>query len=103
MVGRPIVKRVKGFPVPSGAHAITLWPFIFVRRDVEYTEALQAHEEYHWNEARKCPPAWYLAYLVLLPFYGGGRNHPLEKGAYRESDIVSQRQSRLFPRRLRRK
>lgn len=63
--------------------AITLWPFVVYREGYK-TPALEAHELYHWWQAL----AWgvlpfYVVYIALLPFYGSGKNHPLERGAYK--------------------
>ena len=69
--------------------AITLWPFI-VYRQGHRTPALEAHERYHWDQALRWGILpWYALYVALLPFYGGGRNHPLERGAYAVADKVA--------------
>ena len=69
--------------------AITLWPFIFYRKDQRGRPELRAHEEHHWQTALKYGVLpWYIAYLILLPLYGGGSRHPLERAAYAEEDRV---------------
>ena len=77
----------KVWPLPK-VSAITLWPFI-VYRAGRQTPAIEAHELYHWNQAfRWGVILWYAVYLALLPFYGGGRNHPLERPAYAVEDKI---------------
>ena len=72
--------------LPEGVGAITLWPFILYKNRA-MKELYHEHEMYHWNQALKFGVIpWYIAYVVLLPFYGGGRSHPLEREAYRISD-----------------
>jgi hypothetical protein len=66
----------------GGVEAVTLWPCILYR-PVEPSASLRAHEWYHWRDAlRWGVVAWYIVYLVLLVFYGGGRKHPLETQAW---------------------
>ncbi len=68
--------------LPKGIDGICLFPFL-VYRDHEPSPALVRHERYHFHDALRCKVIpWYLAYLLLLPFYGGGREHPLEVAAY---------------------
>lgn len=75
--------------LPGRIGAITLWPFIVYRQGQEKRPELHAHEMHHWNTALRCGILpWYLAYLLLLPFFGGGRNHPLERPAYEEEERV---------------
>lgn len=75
-----------GWPYPEWAHATTIWPFIFVERDNE-TPCLIVHEYNHLRTQLKWGVLpWFLVYAILLPFYGGGRRHPLEKPAYAEQD-----------------
>jgi len=65
------IERVCPRMIPPRRVAITLWPFIFYRS----TEALEdiplkAHEHFHWKQALRWGVVpWYLAYLLLLPFY----------------------------------
>jgi hypothetical protein len=74
-------------PFPESVHAFTLWPFIVYEPQVWDDACVQIHERYHWNDqARWLVLPWLLAYLVLRPFYGGGRRHPLEREAYRRGD-----------------
>ena len=69
--------------LPGKIAAITLWPFVVYRRGHETDYALRQHELYHWQEALRWGVVpWYLTYIALLPFYGGGKNHPLEREAY---------------------
>ncbi len=67
--------------------AITLWPLgVFYRYK---TPSIKAHEEVHWAEQRRCGGLpWFVAYLLLLPFFGGGRKHPMEKWAYHVETIT---------------
>ncbi len=72
--------------LPFRARAMTLYPFIFVRRDLQHDYCLYLHELYHWRQQRKwwlIP--WLLAYLILLPTVIGKpmSAHPLERGAYK--------------------
>ena len=75
---------VKFWPFPAKRSvAITLFPCIFMRADYRHYEPIVQHEQYHWRQALRWGVwPWYLTYLVLLPFYGGGFKHPLEKPAY---------------------
>jgi len=80
------IERVCPRMIPPRRVAITLWPFIFYRS----TEALEdiplkAHEHFHWKQALRWGVVpWYLAYLLLLPFYFRQRpdDHPMERQAY---------------------
>ena len=70
--------------------AITLWPFVFCHYDYWEHKGIIAHENYHWLEAKSAfVIPWYIAYVVLLPFTGGGRKHPLEKNAYAREDTIN--------------
>ena len=82
---KPISIVPKYFPLPRKTHAITLWPFIFFRREkYKQDRALMAHEMYHWNQALKYGVIpWYILYVILLLIYRtGGRKHPMERRAY---------------------
>ena len=80
--------------VPRPSTAITLFPFIFTREGAEEDPALAAHELHHWYEIKRGGVViWYLAYLLLLPVYGGGRNHPMEKMAYSVQDAINKEKS----------
>ena len=70
--------------LPGWVDAVTLWPFVVYRRGYEASIPLRRHEYYHWRQAaRWCVVPWYLAYLVLLPFYlKKPKSHPMEIGAY---------------------
>ena len=49
---------------------------------------MQVHERYHWiDQIRWLHLPWFAAYLILRPFYGGGRRHPLEREAYRRERL----------------
>ena len=75
------------WPFPEGTWAFTIWPFIVYEPGAWDDPCVQAHERYHWNDqARWLVIPWLLAYLVLRPFYGGGRKHPLERPAYARED-----------------
>lgn len=82
--------ETNSFP-PGRADAITLWPFVFFKGKAKQDRALRAHEMYHWKQARNWGVLpWYLAYLVLLVIYGtGGRDHPMEKPAYKVQDEIN--------------
>lgn len=78
------------WPFPRGVHAVTLWPFIFYGWWVRNDPAVQAHERYHWHDQKKwLVVPWFIAYLCLLPFYGGARRHPMEKSAYAIEDTIN--------------
>jgi len=73
--------------LPNKIVAITLWPFIFYRGNPSFS--IVAHEHYHWYDIKRCwILPWYLVYLVLLPFYGSGPEHPLEEKAYKKQKEV---------------
>ena len=86
----PIEIPVPWFPGKK-ADAITLWPFIFYRQGHQNNTALRCHEYFHWRQAAHCGVIpWYLAYLVLLPFYlRQSTEHPLEAQAYAVQGKVS--------------
>lgn len=74
-------------PFPEHVHAFTLWPFIFYEPHVWDDPCVQTHERYHWaDQARWLVLPWLAVYLAMRPFYGGGREHPLEREAYRRGD-----------------
>ena len=80
----PIEIPISSF-FPRGIDAVTLWPFIFYRRAVHTDIALRCHEYFHWRQAfRWGVIPWYLAYVLLRPFYLGqpADKHPLEAPAY---------------------
>ena len=70
--------------LPSKILAVTLWPFILYRRGYETNTPLRAHEQYHWRQALRWGVVpWYVAYLVLAPFYFRKPwRHPMEVRAY---------------------
>jgi hypothetical protein len=87
---KPIEIAVSSLPFP-GAHAVTLWPFIFIAREHRDDTALRCHEFYHWRQALRWGVLpWYAAYLILQIYYlrRDSREHPLEKGAYERQDAV---------------
>ena len=85
------VQRIP-WPFPKNVHAVTLWPFIFYEEHIRLDEAVQAHERYHWKQQRNwLVVPWFLMYIFLLPFYGGGREHPMEKEAYALQDKIKSR------------
>ncbi|MCH8973799.1 MAG: hypothetical protein IH869_01875 [Chloroflexi bacterium] len=68
-------------------HAVTIWPLIFYEPQVWDDPCLQAHERYHWiDQVRWLVVPWFVVYFVLRIFYGGGREHPLEREGYRRED-----------------
>jgi len=80
------------FWLPEGIAAITLWPVILYRRTYRTDISIRAHEFIHWYQALKWGVIpWYITYLVLKVFYRGRPifDHPLEKIAYKEGRIVS--------------
>ena len=89
MVNGIIEIQVRKIPrsFPERVHAVTVWPLIFYEPHVWGDACVQVHERYHWmDQIRWLWVPWFVAYLVLRPFYGGGRRHPLEKEAYRRQD-----------------
>ena len=75
------------WPFPKKVFAVTLWPFIFYEHEVRQDKGVQVHERYHLRDQRKwLVIPWFIAYIALLPFYGGGREHPLERLAYELQD-----------------
>ncbi len=78
-------------PFPERVHAATIWPFIWYESQVWDDPCVQIHERYHWmDQIRWLLLPWFAAYLILRPFYGGGRKHPLEKEAYRRQELCEQ-------------
>lgn len=71
--------------VPFVKGAITLWPFILYGRGV-YSDCVRAHEYVHWQDALGMGVLPYYIkylYLALVKGYGFGREHPMERLAYR--------------------
>ena len=93
IVGGKIEVRVSKipWPFPEFVHAVTIWPLIFYETQVWDDQCVQIHERYHWvDQIRRLVLPWFVAYLVLRIFYGGGREHPLEREAYRRQDACNQ-------------
>lgn len=66
---------------------LCIWPFIFYSKKGVGDKCVRVHEEYHWHEQRKgYVIPWLIVYGLLIPRYGMGRRHPLEKAAYRAED-----------------
>jgi len=83
------------WPFPKHVHAVTLWPFIIYEHQVRHDPSVQAHERYHWiDQMHWFVIPWFLIYVVLLPFYGGGRKHPMEKAAYALQDRINAEKKR---------
>ena len=81
------------WPFPKRVHAVTLWPFIFYEEHIKNDLAIQAHERYHWQDQKNwLVVPWFIAYICLLPFYGGARQHPMEKPAYAIEDEIRKRE-----------
>jgi len=77
------------WPFPKRVHAVTLWPFIIYEHHIRQDISVQEHERYHWRDQMKWfVVPWFIAYICLLPFYGGGRKHPMEKPAYAIQDVI---------------
>jgi|TARA_R110000824_G_scaffold34854_3_gene110041 hypothetical protein len=77
------------WPFPKTVHAVAIWPFIFYEEHVRFDKAIQAHERYHLaDQKRWLVIPWFITYVALLPFYGGYRQHPLERRAYLVQDYV---------------
>ena len=93
IVGGKIEIRVPKIPrpFPESVHAVTVWPLIFYEPQVWDDPCVQVHERYHWvDQVRWLVVPWFAAYLALRPRYGGGREHPLEREAYRRQDACNQ-------------
>jgi hypothetical protein len=72
------------WPFPTWVHAVTIWPVIVYEEQVWEDECVLVHERYHWaDQLRWLVLPWFLVYLTLRPFTGGGSGHPLEREAYR--------------------
>jgi len=91
------------WPFPKHVHAVTLWPFIIYECLVADNPAIKAHEQYHWHDQKKWwVVPWFIAYICLLPFYGGGRKHPMEKSAYAIQDKILLEEKRKWEKRYER-
>ncbi len=78
-----IVNKIWLFP--SWVAAVTLYPYIIIKKEYEGDKCLRAHEEYHFNQIQKFGIIpWYLLYLILSIICIGkpADKHPLEKRAY---------------------
>lgn len=69
--------------LPKSIGAITLWPFILYASTYDMMR-LEEHEHFHWYQIRRSGVVlWYVAYLMLWPFYIKDiQKHPLESEAY---------------------
>jgi len=87
------IERICPWIIPPKCIAITLWPFIFYKNQKSLKDIpLRAHEYFHWRQALHWGVLpWYLAYLLLLPFYckQSPDSHPMERKAYELQCIVS--------------
>ena len=93
IVGGKIEVRVSKIPPPfrESVYAVTVWPFIFYEPEAWDDPCVQVHERYHWvDQVRWLVLPWFAAYFVLKIFYGGGREHPLEREGYRRQDACRQ-------------
>ena len=66
--------------------AFTVWPVAIFHKHADIGEAIMAHEMVHWRDQRRWPGVWWLAYFALVPRYGMGRKHPMEREGYRVQD-----------------
>ena len=79
------------WPFPENVHAVTIWPVIVYEPQVWASPSVQAHERYHWkDQLRWLVVPWFIAYGLLRLRYSGGRDHPLEREAYRIEDRARQ-------------
>ena len=89
IVGGKIEIRVSRipWPFPKSVYAVTVWPVIVYEARVWDDECVQVHERYHWvDQIRWLVLPWFVVYLILRPFQGGGRRHVLEREAYARQD-----------------
>ncbi len=78
------------WPFPKSVYAVTVWPLIFYETQVWDDECVQVHERYHWvDQIRWLLLPWFVVYLILRPFQGGGRDHLLEREAYARQDACN--------------
>lgn len=54
--------------IPSRFDAITIWPFILIRKSFEGDAALLAHEMVHYPEQAWITPWWWLKYAFSASF-----------------------------------
>ncbi len=74
-------------PFPELVHAVTVWPIIVYEPQAWDDKCVQLHERYHWiDQLRWLILPWFAVYAVLWLRYRGGREHPLERAAYRLED-----------------
>jgi hypothetical protein len=74
-------------PFPEPVLAVTVWPIIVYETQVWDDKCVQLHERYHWiDQLRWLILPWFAVYAVLSLRYRGGRQHPLERAAYRLED-----------------
>ena len=85
--GRGISSRIhrsgRGPRATTLGHAVIFWD----PRACQ-DEALLEHELVHVHQYNLLGPLFLLIYLPLVPFFGSGRNHPLERPGYRRQDEV---------------
>ena len=86
----------------KGFSAITLWPFVFVRKDCEQHlkeskqwDTMLRHEQIHLEQQREMLIIpfflWYIVEWLLRKLFGNGnayRNICFEREAYRNDDVL---------------
>ena len=82
----------------KGFTAITLWPFVFVRKDKKYSEQTARHEAIHWEQQKGMLIVffylWYgIEWLCKYIYYRNGntayKNISFEREAYFNQNNVA--------------
>ncbi len=82
-------RGLSGWVRRNGTWATTLGQaVIFWREDKCDDEPLLEHELVHVRQYNTLGPFFLLLYLPLVPFFGGKKNHPMERRAYaRQAEV----------------
>ena len=82
-------RGISGFIHRKGPRATTIgYVAIFWDSTACQEEAVLEHELVHVHQYNLLGPLFLLIYLPLVPFFGSGRNHPLERPGYQREDEV---------------
>lgn len=101
------MKKIVNKYIPfKGFVALTIYPFIFIRKDEKYTDAMDRHEQIHAEQQKEMLLVffylWYLfEFVVRLIQYrnrnAAYKNISFEREAYcKESDITYLDKRKLF-------
>lgn len=73
----------------KGYKAITLWPFIFVRKDCSFNEIDLNHEQIHGEQQKELLLVFFYIIYLIEWIFKGYRNISFEKEAYENEDNLN--------------